>query len=463
MVIALTRIQRHITAGFLAEGRRLQGRHCGNVVYRHRQGDQRAAAVVAVGAGHIEGSGRRHILRGGVQGGVALRVAIPRQRITARRRQRHCGRTAVGDILRHGSSGKHIEGACHRHAGRQTAFGVLDRCIAGDGRIFSNGLAHDVTGRTRGNDVGRGSRLIPVNGARCRGGREGQGSWSAMGRGHRRGGRGGRSGGFGHRHGSAAEASVQRARHRVGASGADRERGVSSGVIRPLVSGTDKIGFSRQRRAVARADDRSARDGYRRGGFQLKMVGRGHCRAAVGLRARHGIVTSGVGMQGVGGRGKRGAAPLPHIGAGTRSRESSLCAATFGCRARNGHRRITVDGHCGRGRIGAAVGAARQCNRLGADRVDLDRICIGASGPSIARSTTRLEGHSGTVSRSGIGAAVDGNRRQGFHIHKRGGRGRTAIGAGARHSVLGISCSRGGDVCRSTTTQTVAPHIGLST
>ena len=185
------------------------------------------------------------------------------------------------------------------------------------------------------------------------------------------------------------------------------------------------------------------------------MVGRGHCRAAVGIRARHGIVTSGIGMQGVGGRGKRGGVPLPHIGAGTRSRESSLYAATFGCRTRDGYRGGTIDGHCGRGSVGTAVGAARQCNRLGADRVDLDRICIRASGPSIARSTTRLEGHSGTVSRSGIGAAIDGNRRQGFHIHECGGRGRTAVGTSARHGVI----ARGGGVHRGCITQIVAPLV----
>ena len=68
-------------------------------VDRHRQGNQRAAAVVAVRAGHIVGGSGCHALRGGVQGGVALRVAVPRQRVVAaRRRQRHRGGTAAVKI-----------------------------------------------------------------------------------------------------------------------------------------------------------------------------------------------------------------------------------------------------------------------------------------------------------------------------------------------------------------------------
>ena len=267
MVAALARIQLNACATFLAECRCLEARSGGNIVYRHRQGDQRAAAVVAVRAGHIVGGGGCHILRGGVQGGVALRVAVPRQRVVAARgRQRHRGRSAVGDILRHRSGGKCIEGACHRHAGGGTAIGVLHRHVAGDGRSFSDGLAHDVAGRVRGDNVGRIGRLIPVKSTRRSRGRKGQGSRSALMRGHRRDSRGVGGGRFCHGHARRAGTAVQGAGDGVGAAGADRERGVGCGVVRPEKRGTNRGEFSRQRGAATRADGRGARDGHRGGG-----------------------------------------------------------------------------------------------------------------------------------------------------------------------------------------------------
>ena len=196
------------------------------------------------------------------------------------------------------------------------------------------------------------------------------------------------------------------------------------------------------------------------------MVGRGHCRAAVGIRARHGIVTSGVGMQGVGGRGKRGAAPLPHIGAGTRSRESSLRAATFGCRTRDGYRGGTIDGHCGRGSVGTAetVGtrhavSARLGNREGIIG------CCSAIRPAVillSGGAVRRKGGRSTSVHGSVGAVVDGNGRQGFHIHESGGCSRTTVRASTGYGILGLSHSRCGDGGRSLTAQVIAPGIGLS-
>ena len=318
MVAAVACIQRHAAVDFLAEGRRREDRLRGNVVYRHRQGNQRTAAVVAVRAGHIVGGGGCHVLRGGVQGGVALRVAVPRQRVVAARgRQRHRGRSAVGDILRHRSGGKCIEGACHRHAGGGTAIGVLHRHVAGDGRSFSDGLAHDVAGRARGDNVGRIGRLIPVKSTRRSRGREGQGSRSALMRGHRRDSRGVGGRRFGHRHARRAGTAVQGAGDGVGAAGADRERGVGCGVVRPEKRGTNRGEFSRQRSAATRADGRGARDGNLRGLFPFEMVSCRRIGTAVRIGTRHRIVAVGAGMQGVSGRRKRGAILLPYVRAGT--------------------------------------------------------------------------------------------------------------------------------------------------
>ena len=217
VVVALTRIQRHIAAGFLAEGRRLQGRHCGNVVYRHRQGNQRAAAVVAVGAGHIEGGGRRHVLCGGVQDSGALHVAVPRLRVAAaRRRQRHCGRTAVLD-----SRGRElVVVVVHRrysigHRG-ETAVLAQRAHVVG----LRGGHARTV-GRARGRiraagvdkGVGRALGVKPVGRARGRG-RQGYLTRAATGVAR---GTDGRVGLVGHRHvGGLAFATIHHIRGSVG-------------------------------------------------------------------------------------------------------------------------------------------------------------------------------------------------------------------------------------------------------
>ena len=160
-------------------------------------------------------------------------------------------------------------------------------------------------------------------------------------------------------------------------------------------------------------------------------------------------------MQGVGGRGKRGAILLPDVCAGTGSRKGGLRAATSRFWTRDGHRGGAVDGHRGRGRVGATVGAARHRNRLGADRVNLDGICIGASGPGVARSTTCSKGHSSTMGCRSVGAAIDGNRGQGRHLHKSRSRGRTTIGGRTRNGVI----TRGRGVRGSRAAQIATPYV----
>ena len=439
MVVALTRIQRHAAVA-LAEGRRREDRLRGDVVYRHRQGDQRTAAVVAVLTGHIVGGGGCHVLRGGVQGGVALRVAVPRQRVVAaRRRQRHRHRSAVGDILRHRSGGKCIEGACHRHAGGGTAIGVLHRHVAGDGRSFSDGLAHDVAGRARGDNVTvvQVGRLIPVKSTRRSRGRKGQGSRSALMRGHRRDSRGVGGGRFCHGHARRAGTAVQGAGDGVGAAGADRERGVGCGVVRPEKRGTNRGEFSRQRSAATRADGRGARDGHRRCRVDCQVMG---CRSRTAIgRTRDGIVIGCTRVNGVcSGTG------APRIGGSTGCRQDNLIRATGYRRAGNGHGRQGIDGHGSRGGIGAteAVGTRHAVSTRLGNREGIGCRC--AVRPAIillSGGAVRRKGGRSTSVHGSVGAVVDGNGRQGFHIHESGGCSRTTVRAGTGHGILGTSRS----------------------
>ena len=190
------------------------GRHC---VDGHRQGNQRAGAVVAIGAGHIVGGGRHHVLRGSVQDSGALRVAVPRQRIVAaRRRQRHCGRTAVLD-----SRGRElVVVVVHRrysigHRG-ETAVLAQRAHVVG----LRGGHARTV-GRARGRiraagvdkGVGRALGVKPVGRARGRG-RQGYLTRAATGVAR---GTDGRVGLVGHRHvGGLAFATIHHIRGSVG-------------------------------------------------------------------------------------------------------------------------------------------------------------------------------------------------------------------------------------------------------
>ena len=142
-------------------------RHC---IDGHRQGNQRAAAVVAVRAGHIVGGGGCHILRGDVQGGVALRVAVPRQRVVAARgRQRHRGGTAAVKI-----HGRELVGVVvHRRHGighrGETAVLAQRAHVVGlrAGHIRAVGRARGRIGTVGiGEGVGRALAVEPVGRAR---------------------------------------------------------------------------------------------------------------------------------------------------------------------------------------------------------------------------------------------------------------------------------------------------------
>ena len=296
MVVALTRIQRHAAVA-LAEGRRREDRLRGDVVYRHRQGDQRTAAVVAVLTGHIVGGGGCHVLRGGVQGGVALRVAVPRQRVVAARgRQRHRRRSAVLDI--HGR--EMVVVVVHRrhsalHRGEAAVLAQRAHVVglrAGHSRAV--GRARGRIGTVGiGEGVGRALAVEPVGRAR-RSGRQFHRASPATGvaRGAQR-----RVGLVGHRHiGRLALAAVHHIGGGVGAGTAHVGQ-----VVLPLLEGMVVGGLPRQGIVVVGGGKgRAAAAGVDRGG-DVRGVDRladGHRHSlgragADAVRSRH--IVGGVG------------------------------------------------------------------------------------------------------------------------------------------------------------------------